>query len=87
MRERCAYSIKSALEFLSIPICATGRHAGSEGAMKLKIGTWVGFTPKSGNPDTGKKYCISSIETHQGLTFYRLEQVEGGLFLRESLYP
>lgn len=55
--------------------------------MELKIGTWVGFTPKSGNPDNGKKYCISGIETHQGLTFYRLEQVEGGLFLRESLYP
>lgn len=35
----------------------------------------------------GRQYTftVSSSEEHEGLTFYRLEEIDGGLFLRRSL--
>ena len=38
-----------------------------------------------GKNDDGRIYHISAVETHGELTFYRLREIKGALFLRSSL--
>lgn len=51
----------------------------------MTCGTKVGFTKSSGNADT-RTLTIASSEKHNGLTFYRVQEIPEALFIESSLY-
>lgn len=52
----------------------------------LHSGDMVQFTEESGNwPRVQKIMCVESSEKHNGLTFYRVKELPGALFLQRSL--
>lgn len=53
---------------------------------RLENGTRVVFTQKSGNDRIDPSvHVIESSEEHEGRLFYRLKDMAGALFVRESL--
>ena len=50
----------------------------------LALGHTVCFTPSSGNEDRQVRKVLT-VETHNGLVFYRISGQPNGLYLRTSL--